>query len=129
MVTQTTHTIKRSEVRANKNKLYLFGDNIARKGLGGQAAEMRYEPNTIGIITKKWPSNYPTSFLSDKELEKNQKLITEDINKAIEKYKAGSYNEVIIPPLGTGLAQLPTKAPETYKFLQQELERLINELS
>lgn len=45
--------------------IYLFGDNLLRKGLGGQAKEMRGEPNTLGIVSKKYPSNSLSSFYSD----------------------------------------------------------------
>lgn len=45
--------ISRAYVRANRDKLFLFGDNLERRGFGGQAAAMRAEPNAVGIPTKK----------------------------------------------------------------------------
>ena len=48
--------ISRAYVRANRDKLFLFGDNLERRGFGGQAAAMRGEPNAVGIPTKKKPS-------------------------------------------------------------------------
>jgi hypothetical protein len=47
--------IKREDLRANPTVLYVFGDNEARTGLGGQAKEMRGEPNAVGIATKASP--------------------------------------------------------------------------
>lgn len=116
--------ITRAEVRSNPKTLYLFGDNDQRKGLGGQAKEMRGEPNTVGVSTKKYPSNNESSFKTDNELENNKKIITEDINKVIAEWNTGKYNKVSVPQIGVGLAALPTRAPKTYAFLQQELNRL-----
>ena len=116
--------ITRTEVRNNPKTLYLFGDNDERKGLGGQAKEMRGEPNTVGVSTKKYPSNNESSFRRDDELENNKKIITEDINRVIAEWNTGKYNKVVVPQIGIGLANLPTRAPQTYAFLQQELNRL-----
>ncbi len=40
-------------VRAEPETYWVFGDNLERRGLGGQAKEMRGEPNAIGIVTKR----------------------------------------------------------------------------
>jgi hypothetical protein len=125
-VERTTRMINRSELRANPKTLYLFGDNDSRKGLGGQAKEMRNEPNAIGISTKKLPASSEQSYKTDAELDVNKKIIKDDIDKAIAAWSTGEYNKLIIPQLGVGLAELPTRAPQTYEFLQQELQRLEN---
>lgn len=70
--------ITREDLKNNSKTIYLFGDNDYRKGLGGQAREMRGEPNAIGIRTKKYPSNQPKSFYTDKEYEHNIKNIDQD---------------------------------------------------
>lgn len=44
--------IFREDLQANPDVYYLFGDNVERRGLGGQAKEMRGEPNAIGVATK-----------------------------------------------------------------------------
>jgi len=122
-VIDTTSIISRSDVRANPRTLYLFGDNDIREGLGGQAKEMRGEPNTVGISTKKLPKNTPDAFKTDSELAGNQKIITQDIDKAIEIWGSGNYDKVMIPPIGIGLAKLQEKAPLTWAHLQKELQR------
>ena len=116
--------ITRTEVKNNPKTLYIFGDNDQRKGLGGQAKEMRGEQNTLGVSTKKYPSNNESSFKTDNELEDNKKIITDDINKVIAEWNTGKYNKVNVPQIGVGLAALPTRAPKTYAFLQEELNRL-----
>jgi len=90
---------------------------------------MRGEPNAIGISTKKLPEKSDKAYKSDAELEENKRIITEDINKAIAEWNTGNYNKLVIPQMGVGLAELPTRAPKTYKFLQQELERLEKHVS
>ncbi len=57
--------ITRQMVRAEPEAYWVFGDNLARKGLGGKAREMRGEPNTIGIVTKRAPTMNPEAFFSD----------------------------------------------------------------
>jgi len=129
VVERTNKIILRSELKANPTTLYLFGDNDIRKGLGGQAKEMRGEPNAVGVSTKKLPARSEEAYKSDTELEKNKKIITDDINKAIAEWNTGKYSKLIIPQMGVGLAELPTRAPETYKFLQQELKRLEDQVT
>jgi len=129
VVEKTDKIVLRSELKANPTTLYLFGDNDIRKGLGGQAKEMRGEPNAIGISTKKLPARGEEAYKSDTELQQNKKIITDDINKAIAEWNTGKYNKLIIPQMGVGLAELPTRAPETYKFLQQELKRLEDQVT
>lgn len=115
--------IRRSDLRANPDKIYLFGDNLVEKGYGGQAKEMRGEPNAIGIPTKKYPDNNENSFFTDSEYEENIAAI----ERAIAKIPKGK--EIIVPPagLGTGLADLPNRAPKTYQYLKQRLEEIKNE--
>lgn len=129
IVFKTANIITREEVQKNPNVIYLFGDNDARTGLGGQAKEMRGEPNSFGISTKKRPSNDDNAFKSDTELEQNKTIITQDIEKVLAAWRTGEYRAVVIPPIGTGLAKLQEKAPETYAYLQAELKRLEKEIN
>jgi hypothetical protein len=112
--------ITRTDVRADRDKIFLFGDNLAQKGFGGQAKEMRGEENTIGIPTKKLPSNSKDAFFTDKEFVANKKAIDEAFSK-IQPDKT-----IVIPKagFGTGLAQLPQKAPNTFVYLNQKLAEI-----
>ena len=51
----------------NKNKLYVFGDNLKRVGMAGQAS-IRNIYNAVGLATKKAPSNEESAFFKDNEL-------------------------------------------------------------
>jgi hypothetical protein len=112
--------ITRETVRAEKDKIFLFGDNLRELGLGGQAKEMRGEENAVGIPTKKAPSNNPNSFFTDKEFAINKQAIDE----AFGKIPPGKI--IVIPKagLGTGLARLEEKAPQTFAYLNEKLARI-----
>lgn len=113
--------IKRADVKANPHKVFLFGDNLKQTGLGGQAREMRGEPNALGIPTKKEPSNEDWAFFNDKDIDANK----EAIDKAFAKLAKYTPDTIIVVPqagLGTGLADLPNKAPKTFAYLQSKLE-------
>lgn len=118
----------RNQLRADPGSLYLFGDNLDRRGLGGQAAEMRGEPNAFGIAVKYHPTTNNDAYFSDRQLERNKTAITTDINHALRYYKKLQFKNLIIPQIGAGRAMLPQKAPETYDWLLTELKRLENEV-
>lgn len=120
-VYQVEAMIYRQKLRDNPNVLYVFGDNDIRKGLGGQAKEMRGEPNAIGISTKKLPNNEDNAFKTDEEFDENCRIINEDIGKVIKAMASGQYKSLVIPVLGVGMAKLPEKAPKTYEYLKNNL--------
>lgn len=119
--------ITREYVRANRDKLFLFGDNLERRGFGGQASAMRGEPNAIGIPTKKSPSYKDDAFFSDDEFEQNRTAIDAafvEVKNAI----TDSIRVIVIPSdgLGTGRAQLDKKAQRTFAYLQKRLDELVS---
>jgi len=108
-------------VRDNPNKVFLFGDNIQQKGFGGQAKEMRGEPNAIGVPTKWFPSRNIHAYFTDQDFA----LVAckyDIIFFSIQK----SCKIVVIPEdgLGTGLARLDKTAPRIFEYLQQKLKEL-----
>ena len=106
-----------ADVKTNPNKIYVFGDNTQRTGTGGQA-QIRNNPNAMGIATKLAPSNAESAFMNDKDLAKNKAVIDGDIAKI-----KATGKDVVFPKdgLGTGLAKLKEKAPQTYEYLKQRL--------
>ncbi len=105
--------------------IYLFGDNLLEAGMGGQAGEMRGEPNAIGIPTKKTPDMGEDAFFSDREFQQNCMAIDAAFAKVAERRKR-HYDEIVIPldGLGTGLAELDKRAPRTFRYLQEKLAAL-----
>lgn len=107
--------ISRQDLKDNPDTLYVFGDNFVRKGFGGQAKEMRGEPNAVGLPTKKYPSFRPEAFLTDDDLEEVLEKSRPGIVMLLNHLKSGK--NVVIPTdgVGTGLAGLgPNSAILTY---------------
>jgi len=124
IVYRTDKIIRRDKVKENPDVLYLFGDNLLRKGLGGQAKEMRGEPNALGILSKKYPSNKVESFFTDDDFYSWLEVFSADIKNLAEKINSGKYKALVIPQIGIGLADLPNKAPKIWKYLKTTLNSL-----
>ena len=108
---------------------FLFGDNEARQGKGGQAKELRGLANAYGIRTKKRPSLDDSAFWSDETYKTNIKMMSEDFLEVfMETQRLSKLNPVLYIPrdgIGTGMAQLKSRAPKTYKWLKTFLDNLI----
>lgn len=118
--------ISRDDLKKNPDILYLFGDNNSRYGNGGQAKEMRGEPNAVGIRTKRDPAYNETSFFDDKDFDEVKMMLVEDFQEPVAHLGRGGI--VVIPSdgLGTGLAQLPTKAPMIYEEVVAWIDYLMD---
>jgi hypothetical protein len=119
-----TSNITRKMLRDNPDKVFIFGDNEARKGLGGQAQQMRGEPNAIGVATKRLPSRGEDAYWSDAEFERNKQILDADFKPAFEAKAAGK--EVVVPKngIGGGLSELSSRAPRTLEYINQQLSLL-----
>jgi hypothetical protein len=113
---------KPEQIKDDLDKLYVFGDNDARVGKGGQAI-IRDLPNSIGLRTKRGPSKKPVAFYSDDNLELNKIKIQEDILNI--KFRSLLENKKVVLSnggYGTGLASLKEKAPKTFEYLNNLLK-------
>ena len=124
IVYRTDKIITRDKVKENPDVLYLFGDNLLRKGLGGQAKEMRGEPNTLGIVSKKYPSNSSGSFYSDEDFYSWLQVFSADIRSLAERINSGQYKALVIPQIEVKLSDLPNNAPRIWKYLKTTLDSL-----
>lgn len=116
--------IKRSALRAQPKWLWVFGDNFTRQGMGGQAAEMRGEPNAVGLVTKRTPGWMDFDFLTDWDLFTVQEISKPDIAKLQDCLRT---NGTVVWPradIGTGRAQLARRAPRVRKFWDEILVEL-----
>lgn len=104
--------IYREDLVANRNIIYLFGDNMERKGFGGQAKEMRGEPNAVGVATKKKPSMFEDSFFSDDDFDLFEERWMDDIEPVLKHLDLGGLVVIPLDGLGTGLSELPQRAPK-----------------
>lgn len=119
-----------ADVRNNKDSLFIYGDNDIHLGNKGQAI-IRGEPNTAGIPTKKTPQSYSYAYYSDDDYERNCNNITKAILDIKKKISIHKYKFLVLPAngLGTGFAKLPEKAPKTFEFLEQSIDKLIKDVS
>ena len=118
------------DVRNNRHKLFVYGDNNFKIGKGGQAI-IRDEGNTIGIPTKKIPNDDSKSFYTDNEFDDNEfddnkYKIDCAINKLLKKFMKDQYKILVFPEngLGTGLSKLEEKAPKTFEYLENKIDTL-----
>lgn len=114
--------ITRKDLKDNPDVYYVFGDNLMRKGLGGQAKEMRGEPNAVGLPTKY---GYQRDAYLDDSYEKIIEKETQfDILKLREQIREGG--TVVWPEdnIGTGRAKLREKAPKIADFYGRVLTSL-----
>jgi hypothetical protein len=98
--------ITRDMLQADPEARFVFGDNAERWGLGGQAKEMRGEPNAIGVATL-WS---PGSFYAAGDIN-SVRVVIRDLHQVGVALVEG--RKVIVPTdgLGTGLARLAENAP------------------
>lgn len=117
--------ITREDLKANPEKIYVFGDNDKRIGNGGQAKECRGEPNAYGITVKNTPGVDDTAYYTDDTFESNVFKIHMDIRGLYNLAKTTG-KTVIFPSagVGTGLALLKEKAPLTFAYLNAELKTI-----
>lgn len=108
------------DVKNNPSKIFIYGDNDERSGKGGQAI-IRDLPNTLGIRTKKKPSNRSGSYWTDKEFEENSVKIIEDISIIKVELMFGKTIVFSKGGYGTGLSKLKENAPKTFEFLNKIL--------
>jgi len=114
--------IERSDLQRNarSDRYYLFGDNLRRVGMGGQAKSMRGEPNAIGIATKNGPSMHINDMWVERtpaDAKRFISLLEADLEQAEDLLEA--HKEIVIPTdgLGTGFSKLPENAPITNEWL------------
>lgn len=107
--------------------MFIFGDNTLNRGKGGQAI-IRDEPNAFGIPTKKAPSCNSGAYFNDQEFSANARAIDMAIRRIEE--AATRYDTLVLPTdgLGTGLADLPRRAPRTYAYLNKQLKSFVDRI-
>lgn len=118
--------IYREDLKNNRHLLYIFGDNLQRIGMGGQAKEMRGEPNAFGFATKRNPEHGTDDCYFD-DSDECFDIIRYEIKRFKDRLSSDEYLGIILPAdgLGTGLAELPKRAP---KLLEEINNYFYNDL-
>lgn len=112
--------IFRADLQSNPQVLYVFGDNEKRVGYGGQAAEMRDEPNAVGVATLAAPGRY----WSEADVEHQCGVIDEDMAALFAALHQGRAIIFPLDGIGTGLADLERRSPTTFQHLQRRIAEL-----
>lgn len=120
-------TLSPARCIVNPNKIYVFGDNLLKRGYAGQAA-IRGESNAFGIPTKRYPNTQRSAYFSDQAGE------MEAVRQALrELYILGKKGYTIVFPtkgIGTGMARMKEHSPKIYEEMCTILEKhfgIINE--
>lgn len=108
--------ITRDDVRRERDKIFLFGDNMMRVGMGGQARHMRGEINSRGVVTKAAPGESHRCYFNDKD-PFFRELIEKDLEMVDQILKSGKTVVVATSGLGTGLSELPSRAPGLHNLI------------
>jgi hypothetical protein len=111
-------------VQQRRDVLFAFGDNMARYGFGGHANACRGQPNAVGIPTKWKPSMWDNSFFRDADFDRVRPAIDEAFAKLADHLRAGGI--VVLPAggIGTGLAELPKRAPAIHAYITAQIDLL-----
>lgn len=90
--------------------VFVFGDNLLRRGKAGQAV-IRDEPNAFGIPTKRYPAMRDGAFFSDQEDE-----VDAVVQSLRDLWVFAKGRKVLFPVkgLGTGMAKMKSKSPVAY---------------
>jgi hypothetical protein len=117
---------KRDVLAGFPDTIFLFGDNMRRQGYGGQAASMRDHPNSFGVPTKWAPDMTTASFFTNADFDAVRDSVIFPFMICFGWLTRGE--TVVIPAdgLGTGLAELPTRAPKIFAFIEANIKALTN---
>jgi hypothetical protein len=105
-----------ADCAANRDWLFVFGDNFERHGKGGQAI-IRDEPNAVGVATKRRPSRYEDAYLTDSDYDEWETFNVGAYTRIEAHLKNGG---VVIWPVGLGMGRAN---------LQGMAPRILNEIN
>jgi hypothetical protein len=116
--------ITTSTIQTHRDWLFIFGDNEQRRGRGGQAAVCRGHLNALGVATKRSPASSPDAYWSDADFARVTPIIDADLMPAFEHIRRGG--TVVCPTagIGTGLADLPNRAPAIFQYIRSRIIEL-----
>jgi len=87
-------------LREHKDHIFVYGDNAIHKGCLG-AAQFRYEPNSYGFITKKYPRTDASAFYRPSEYNS---VFDKEVKRLIAFIENNKDKTFLLTPIGSGLA-------------------------
>ena len=92
--------VDKAFLRKNPDCVFVFGDNLERRGKGG-AAMLRDEPNTYGFVTKKQPLGIDSAFYKPDEY---RAVYDREVSKLKDECMQNPSKGYMISKVGAGLA-------------------------
>ncbi len=111
--------ITRALIQAEPDTLCVYGDNLAPRSLGGRTAEMRGEPNTVGIPTKRRPARDEGACFTDDDLPEFRDAAAPAFARLAAHLRARGMLVWPAAGIGTGLADLERRAPRIWASLER----------
>jgi len=106
--------ITRDDACERPDYIFVFGDNLLRRGKAGQA-QIRGIFGAYGVATKRLPAMTNQSFFSDKQDEYD--TVLEELTSLWQMHKDGKTIVLPVNPPGSGLAKLQSKSPIIWKLI------------
>lgn len=102
------------------DKIFVFGDNLIKKGKKGQAI-IRDNVNAFGVPTKKYPSNTVDSYFRDTLKDK----LTVALRLVELRNQAYNGKTIVFPSsgIGTGLADMGQYCPSIFIWMNNFIEK------
>jgi hypothetical protein len=101
----------------------VFGDNLERRGKKGQAV-IRGLPNAVGVATKWRPSKDEDAYFYDSQYHDVIPRVERDLNVVERLLQNDRLVYLPIQMIGSGLAELPSRAPRIFSYVDSFLKRL-----
>ena len=114
---------KKDIENAPDDTVYIFGDNLDREGLGGQAAVARpfvEQGKAFGIPTKRHPGMDEGDFFSDRN---DEILFVKRAFAQILQMKQEGKKIIFFPSIGEGRAELPERSPMIHDLIKNFVEK------
>lgn len=111
MPTEVVAIFTEELARQHPDKVFVYGDNLARRGRGGQAI-IRFEENAFGVPTKRSSRMDSEALFADRDDERAAVLAALRVLFQLSRSRT-----LVFPQagLGTGLAQMPQRSPGLYR--------------
>ena len=113
------------DLHAHPDRLFLFGDNELRRGRGGQADSLSWTYKCRRRRDKAQRRTVNDSaYWTDADYDRITAIIDHDLAPAFDHIRLGGTVACPSAGLGTGRAELPSRAPEFFAYLRQSIIRL-----
>jgi hypothetical protein len=110
------HFFSVSGCEKNKNDLFVFGDNLDRHGKGGQAT-IRDCANAVGLASKIHPTRNADAYFTDEHTAEFDEEMKRFHGLVAPHLRAGGTVWWPADGIGTGLSEMPKRAPGLYQKL------------